>query len=318
MHELIKKLFFSKLKNPILAKLTDSAVAELKTKKFAFTTDSFVVNPLFFRGGDIGKLAICGTLNDLVMQGALPRFISLALIIEEGLDYAVLEKIIDSIATQLRQEKVQVVTGDLKVVERGACDKIFINTSGIGALLKKQELSLDYLKAGDLVILTGGIGEHGLSVLAGRDGLDFAIKSDCAALGGMLLPIFRNSEEIKFMRDPTRGGLATTLNEIAQGANLGIAIEEQKIPILDKVQAACALLGIDPLYVANEGKAVLVVKAKGAKKILRLLKKHRLGRQSRIIGEIINSPKKIVLCKTLLGTTRLIEMLEGEVLPRIC
>jgi len=319
MHNLIKDLFLKKLHNPILKELSDSARIEYK-EDLAFTTDSFVVSPLFFPGGDIGKLAVCGTVNDLVMLGALPEYLSLALIIEEGFDYKTLERITDSISFNARKAGVYFVTGDLKVVEKGAADKIFINTSGIGRIPDKRKLSIKNIKEGDKVIITGEIGQHGLAVLAKRKELDlgFNIKSDCSALGDLILPVLKKTDSVKFMRDPTRGGVATTLNEIASGCGLGIVIEEKNIPVSSKVRVACELLGIDPLYVANEGRAILIVRPDGAKKVLSLLKKHPSGRNARIIGTVLKEPKCRVILNTTLGTQRIIDMLTSEPLPRIC
>ncbi|MFA4889055.1 MAG: hydrogenase expression/formation protein HypE [Candidatus Omnitrophota bacterium] len=318
-HSLIKDLFLKKLNNPILKELSDSALLNYK-EQLAFTTDSFVVSPLWFPGGDIGKLAVCGTVNDLVMLGAVPEYLSLALIIEEGLDYNILERVIDSIAREAKKAKVSIVTGDTKVVERGAADKIFINTSGIGRILKGKMLSVRNIKAGDKVILSGEIGQHGMAVLARRKELDlgFNIKSDCAALNGLLVPLLKRCSGIKFMRDPTRGGVATTLNEIAQSAQLGIVIEEKTIPIARQVKAAGELLGIDPLYVANEGKAIIIVSAKKAAQVLGLLRKHPLGKNAAIIGSVVKSPKNRVVLKAIFGSQRLLDMLASELLPRIC
>lgn len=320
MHELIKELFLAKLGNPFLNRLTDSAIIGLKYKRLAFTTDSFVVSPLFFKGGDIGKLAICGTVNDLVMLGAVPRFISLAIIMEEGLDYKTLERIVDSIAISAKKENVLVVTGDIKVVEKGACDKVFINTSGIAEVLERRYLSIRSIKPGDKIIITGRIAEHGLSVLSGRKTVDFdfGIKSDCCALSGLLLPIIKNTDSIKFMRDPTRGGLATTLNEIVGFSKLGVMVDEKAIPISAKVKVACELLGLDPLYIANEGKAVLIVDSSSSGYVLSQLRKHPLGRSARLIGQVLRRPKGKVLLNTSAAGTRIIDMLTGEPLPRIC
>lgn len=319
MHNLIQDLFVKFLNNPILKQLTDSAVLS-ENGDIAFTTDSFVINPLKFPGGDIGKLSICGTVNDLVMLGARPQYISLGLIIEEGLDYLLLESIIRSISKAARSAGVLVVTGDTKVVEKGSCDKIFINTSGIGKIIHKKKLSLRDIKVGDRIIVTGNIAEHGLAVLSARRNLnpEFNIKSDCAALDKLILPVLEKTPAIRFMRDPTRGGLAGVLNEIVLGSGLGIAIEEKKIPLSSKVKAASELLGIDPLYIANEGKAVLIVEEKSADKILRLLQKNSLGRNSAIIGTITDRYKKRVVLNTLLGTQHISEFLNTEQLPRIC
>jgi hydrogenase expression/formation protein HypE len=325
MHNLIRDLILPKFSNSFLNKLADSAIIEDKfrtlaacDKGLAFTTDSFVVHPLFFHGGDIGKLAVSGTINDLVVSGAMPLYLSLALIIEEGLDYSLLERIVDSISFTCRNSQVKIVTGDIKVVERGACDKLFINTAGIGRVIR--ELNLENIKVGDEIIITGRIAEHGLSILSQREGMDFGlnIKSDCASLDRLLIPLLHKSKAIKFMRDPTRGGLTTTLNEIARATNLGIVVEEAKIPIANRIKAASELLGIDPLYIANEGKAVLVVEPNSTRDILKYLNRCKLGRFARIIGKIIPKPQGTVLLKTALGTDRILDMLTSEPLPRIC
>ena len=318
-HNLIKGLFLKELDNPILRELADGASINYK-EKLAFTTDSFVVSPLEFPGGDIGKLAVCGTVNDLVMCGAIPEYLSLAFIIEEGLEQRLLKKVVRSIALEARKARISIVTGDLKVVEKGACDKIFINTSGIGRLLKNRALSVKNILPGDKIIITGEIGQHGLSVLAKRKELDlgFNIISDCAALNALLIPVLKKIDAVKFMRDPTRGGLATTLNEVAEQTGLGILIDEKNIPISEKVRTVCELLGIDPMYVANEGRAILIIKNGGEKKILSLLKKHPLGRNAKIIGEISKEQKGRVVLNTILGTQRIVDMLTSEPLPRIC
>ena len=319
MHNLIRELLLRKLNNPTLKELQDAAVIDYG-QRFAFTTDSFVVSPLRFPGGDIGKLAVCGTVNDLVMLAALPQYLSLALIVEEGLDYDILEYIVNSIAFHAKKAKVCIATGDLKVVESGACDKIFINTSGIGRILRNKKLSIRNIDLCDRIIVTGNIAQHGMAVLAKRKELDlgFNIQSDCAALNSLILPIIKKTNAIKFMRDPTRGGIATTLNEIAEGCGLGIVIEEKKIPILGKVRAACELLGIEPLYVANEGIAILIVRDDSAKKVLNLLRKNPLGKNARIIGTVVKQPKGKVVLNTSLGTQRIVGMLIGDPLPRIC
>lgn len=319
MHALIKDLFLARLDNPVLRELGDSARLPLK-ENTAFTTDSFVVSPLFFPGGDIGKLAVCGSINDLVMRGALPEYLSLAFIAEEGLEIAILEKVVASIASAARASGVHIATGDFKVVEKGAADKLFINTCGVGRIISKKNLSISAIRPKDKIILTGEIGMHGLAVLAKRKelSLGFNISSDCAALDKLLLPVVRKASTLRFMRDPTRGGVATTLNEIAESSGLGIVIDEKSIPVSSKVRAAGELLGIDPLYVANEGKAIIVVGAQEAHKVLAQLKKHPLGRSARIIGSVEKSPKAKVVLKTILGTERIIDMLTSEPLPRIC
>jgi hydrogenase expression/formation protein HypE len=319
MHALIKDLVLKKLNNPFLRELSDASVLPCK-EKIAFTTDSFVVTPLFFPGGDIGKLSVCGTINDLVMLGAVPQYLSLALILEEGLDYELLESVINSIAAHSKKAKVACVTGDIKVVEKGSCDKIFITTSGIGRIVRKRGLSVTNIRAGDKVIVTGEIGQHGIAVLSKRKELDlgFNVTSDCASLNGLLMPLVEDLEGLRFMRDPTRGGVATTLNEIAQPARLGIVIQEQKVPISGKVRAACELLGIDPFYVANEGRAVIVAAEGSVPQALRLLRKHPLGKNSQVIGEVVNKHQGQVALQTSLGATRLLDMLTSEPLPRIC
>ncbi|TRZ49016.1 hydrogenase expression/formation protein HypE [bacterium] len=319
MHGLIKELLLKKLRNPLLKELSDAACINYK-ERLAFSTDSFVVNPLNFAGGDIGKLSVCGTVNDLVMLGAVPEYLSLALIIEEGLDYKILEQVVDSIALNARAAGILFVTGDLKVVEKGACDKLFINTSGIGRIISGRRLSLKNIEVGDKIIISSDIGRHGLAVLAKRKELDFKfnIKSDCAALNGLLIPVIKKTKAIKFMRDPTRGGLATTLNEIAAGTKLGIIIEEENIPVSREVRTAGELLGIDPLYVACEGRAILVVEKSKSRGILNLLRKHPLGRNARQIGAVVKKPKGQVILKTILGTERILDMLTSDPLPRIC
>lgn len=320
MHDLIEKLLLKYFKNPYLEKLTDAAAVGLKNKKLAFSTDSFVVKPLFFPGGDIGKLAVAGTVNDLVMMAAKPLFLSCAMIIEEGFTISVLEKIVKSMSEAAMDARVQIITGDLKVVEKGSCDGIFINTTGIGEIANSVELSTDNIRAGDKIIINGPIGQHGLAVLSARKELDFnfGIRSDCAALSKLILPLLDQNSGIKFMRDPTRGGLATTLNEITSETNLGIMIDEEKVPVSQSVKAGCEILGFDPLYVANEGKVVLVAAKSKAKKILARLKKHPLGKNSQIIGEFRKDPKGKVCLKTSVGGVRIVDMLISEILPRIC
>lgn len=319
MHSLIKEMLLKKLNNPILKELSDSALINYR-EKIAFTTDSFVVSPLFFPGGDIGKLAVCGTINDLVMQAASPEYLSLALIIEEGLDYSLLEKITDSIALNAKKAGVFFVTGDLKVVEKGACDKIFINTSGIGRVTGNKKLSVRNIRPEDKIIITGPIAQHGLAVLSKRKELDlgFDIKSDCAALNDLIIPVVKKTDAIIFMRDPTRGGVATTLNEAAQNSGMAMVIDEKNIPISVKVRAACELLGIDPLYMACEGRAILIVKKEGAGEVLDLLRKHSLGKNAQIIGRVAKNPKARLVLNTVLGTQRFVDMLASDPLPRIC
>jgi hydrogenase expression/formation protein HypE len=300
--------------------LSDSACLNNYPQPLAFTTDGFVVSPLFFSGGDIGKLSVCGTINDLVMQAAVPEYLSLALVIEEGLEYKILERVVDSIARTAAAAGVLIAAGDTKVVEKGAADKIFITTSGVGRIIKGRRLSLKNIVPGDKLILTGDIARHGLAVLSGRRDLNlgFSIKSDCAFLHRLLIPILKRTDAVRFMRDPTRGGLATALNEIAEAANLGVEIEDRQIPLAANARAACELLGIDPLYIACEGRAIMVVKEDQAKNILGLLRRHPLGRNARAIGTITSGPRAKVILKTSVGTSRIVEMLTSEPLPRIC
>ncbi len=313
MHELIESLRLQ-FSNRMLNELSDAAELSVKKNRLAFTTDSYVVKPLFFPGGDIGKLAVCGTLNDLSMKGAQPLFISLGLIIEEGFDCAQLEKIVRSIKRQAAAAGVFVVTGDIKVVEKGAADGLFINTSGVGVIDYPRRIGAR-AKLGDSIVINGGIAEHGMAVLNARENLKFTsgIKSDCRSLNSAVQRCLAASKNITMMRDLTRGGLATVLNEIARSSNLGIEISEQDIPIKPNVKKLCDILGFDPLYVANEGKFVCFVDGKDAPKI-----KRAIGQQARIIGKVTPAHKKLVYLKTKIGSRRILPMLESEQLPRIC
>jgi hydrogenase expression/formation protein HypE len=318
MHDLIQS-FLPDLSNPILEKMDDSAVFNVKGK-VAFTTDSYIVNPIFFPGGDIGRLAVCGTVNDLSMSGAKPLYLSLAFIIEEGLPIADLKKIIGSIKKAATEADVKIVTGDTKVVNKGSADKLFINTTGLGIVPEGVDISASNAKPGDKIILSGNIGDHGIAVLSQREGLKFntPIPSDCAPLNELVADMLKASQKIRCMRDPTRGGLATTLNDFAEKSNAGIRIEERKIPIAKAVLAACELLGLDPLYIANEGKLVAVVPAKDAEAVLAVMKKNMYGKNAIIIGEVTTEHPGHVVMKTALGASRIIDMPVGELLPRIC
>ncbi|MBN2120618.1 MAG: hydrogenase expression/formation protein HypE [Candidatus Omnitrophica bacterium] len=313
MHELVKKLC-RKFSNKILNELSDAAELKVENRRLSFSTDSYVVKPLFFPGGDIGKLAVCGTVNDISMKGARPLFISLSFIIEEGFKLSILEKISDSIRKEAKSSDVAVVTGDIKVVEKGAADKLFINTSGIGVINYKGRVG-SKAKPGDVIIINGPIAEHGLAILNARQSLGFKsrIKSDCRNLSFAVARCLRASKKISVMRDPTRGGLATTLNEIALSSNLGIEINEKCIPITISARRLCDILGFDPLYIANEGKFVCFVDEKDALKV-----KKAMGRASRIIGRTTKVHKRQVFLKTGIGSDRILPMLEGEPLPRIC
>jgi len=329
-HDLIKDLFLEKFKNPILSPLTDSAILNINGAYLAFTTDTYVVKPLFFPGGDIGKLAVCGTINDLAVMGANPICISCGLVIEEGFEYKILEQIIDSMGKTALDTGVQVVTGDTKVVEKGGCDGIFINTSGIGLVKSECRLLPEDIQVGDKIILNGPIGDHGIAVLSAREnlGLSSEIKSDCAPLWDLISQVLDTSKngeakashynKIKFMRDITRGGLATILNEIVDEKSFGIRLKEKDIPVREEVKGACEILGFDPLYIANEGKVVLVVASEDAPLVLREMRRHPLGEDAQIIGEIVSEPEGKVCLKTLAGGTRIVDMMTRDQLPRIC
>ena len=318
-HQLIEKNFLSVLSNPILAKLDDSAVFNFDGR-LAFTTDSYVVSPIFFPGGDIGKLAVCGTVNDLAMSGARPLYLSLSFIIEEGFSQDELNKIVGSVQEAAQEAGVEIVTGDTKVVQRGSADKLFINTAGVGVIPEGVEISGGNAKLGDKVILSGTIGDHGIAVLSQREGLSFStqLESDCAPLGRLVTEMLATSTNIHCLRDPTRGGLATTLNELARQSQISIRIEEEKLPVREEVLAACEMLGFDPIYVANEGKVVAIVKTEDAEKVIGAMRKNRYGREAAIIGEVgAENPGRVVM-RTRLGSSRIIDMLVGDLLPRIC
>ncbi len=319
-HDLVNKLILPLLGNPLLNKLDDSAVFE-QQGRFSFTTDSYVVNPIFFPGGDIGKLAVCGTVNDLSMSGARPLYLSLSMIIEEGLSLDDLRLIVRSIKSSAEEAGVIIITGDTKVVNHGQADKLFINTSGIGIIPNGCAISGSNAKAGDKIILSGTIGDHGIAIMSQREGLKFEVpvQSDCAPLNNLVAQLVENSGEIHCLRDPTRGGLASTLNEFAQqSTSIGITIDEKSIPIKGEIMAACELLGLDPLFVANEGKLVAVVSAVAADSILARMHQNHYGEDAQIIGEVTNSHPGKVIMKTKFGASRIVEMLSGELLPRIC
>ncbi|MBE9512796.1 MAG: hydrogenase expression/formation protein HypE [Chloroflexi bacterium] len=318
-HELVEKSFVKALANPLLAKLDDSAVFDL-SGKLAFTTDSHVVSPIFYPGGDIGKLAVCGTVNDLAMSGAKPLYLSLAFIIEEGLLQDELDKIVNSIQKATKEAEVEIVTGDTKVVNRGSADKLFINTAGVGIIPQGVNISGSNARPGDKVILSGTIGEHGIAVLSQRQGLSFStqLESDLAPLGSLVADMLAVSHNIHCLRDPTRGGLATILNELAEQSKVSIRINEEKIPVREEVLAACEMLGLDPLYIANEGKLVAIVPALDATKVLKAMRGNHYGKSAAVIGEVRAENPGRVIMKTSLGTSRIIDMLVGDPLPRIC
>jgi hydrogenase expression/formation protein HypE len=318
--ELIRDIFLPALKNPVLDKLDDQAVVEVGGVRLAFTTDSFVVKPLFFRGGDIGSLAVHGTVNDLAMGGARPMWLSAAFVIEEGLPMETLRRIVTSLGEAAREAGVTVVTGDTKVVERGKGDGLFINTSGIGVVPEGVRLSADQARAGDKVLLSGSIGDHGIAIMAEREGLEFEtpLKSDSAALHTLVAAMLAVTKSIRCLRDPTRGGLSSTLNEIAGASRVSIEVNEDSIPVREEVRGACELLGLDPLYVANEGKLVAVVDPLEADAVLAAMRGHTLGREARIIGTVTDARAGLVTMRTAFGTTRVVDMLSGDQLPRIC
>ena len=319
--ELIEHIFLPAFANDTLAALGDSARIETPAShRLAFTTDSFVVSPLFFRGGDIGSLAVNGTVNDLAMSGARPLVLSAGFIIEEGLSVEDLGRIVQSMAAAANIAGVKIVTGDTKVVERGKGDGLFINTSGIGAIPDDVDMSADKARVGDYVIVSGEIGLHGIAIMSQREGLEFdaEISSDCAALNSLVEAMLKITKEIRVLRDPTRGGLATALNEIAKASNVGIRLDDERIPVPRTVRAACELLGLDPLYVANEGKLVAVVPREHARRIIESMQSHPLGTGATIVGEVTDQNPGFVVLKTTFGTTRILDLHLGEQLPRIC
>lgn len=300
--------------------LQDSAVLAVEKGRIAFTTDTFVVSPLFFPGGDIGRLAVCGTVNDLAVCGARPLYISLSLIIEEGFAVSSLVRIVDSIAGAAGEAAVTVVTGDTKVVERGKGDGLFINTSGVGVIPAGVDLSSAAARPGDLVIVNGPIGEHGLAILSRREGIDFSgdLRSDMAPLSTIIVPLLQEKGGIRGMRDATRGGLAAVLNEIAADSDVCIRIEEDTVPIGEAVRAGCELMGYEPLHIANEGKFVAVVERDCAEEVLAFLRGNPLGREAAVIGEVLEEPGGCVIVKTSFGGERVLDVPYGDLLPRIC
>ncbi|MGD0626630.1 MAG: hydrogenase expression/formation protein HypE [Thermodesulfobacteriota bacterium] len=319
-HELVTSLFVKAFHNHFLDRLDDSAVLQAGGERWAFTTDSYVVTPVFFPGGDIGKLAVCGTVNDLSMSGAKPLFLSAGFIIEEGFSLSSLQTIVASMQKTAGEAGVKIVTGDTKVVNRGGADGIFINTAGIGLIPEGVNISGRYARPGDRVLLSGSVGDHGVAILSSREGLQFSttLESDCAPLNELVAGMIEVSKKIRCLRDPTRGGLSSTLNELARQSGAGIWVEEDRIPIKEEVQGACELLGFDPLILANEGKVVAVVAEEVAEIILQRMKAHPLGRDAAIIGEVREEPRGKVILRTRIGLTRIMDMMVGEPLPRIC
>jgi hydrogenase expression/formation protein HypE len=322
MQELISNLFLKHFGNPVLQRQNDSAVLPPGKGELAFTTDSFVIDPIFFPGGDIGKLAVAGTVNDLAVAGADPLYISVAFIIEEGFLMADLETIVRSLAAEAKKAGVRIVTGDTKVVNRGKCDKIFINTSGIGRIRMGNRIEgrTARIVPGDRILINGPIGEHGMAVMNARESFRFRtpLNSDCASLNRLIRPVLDGTRTLRFMRDATRGGVATVLNELAAKIPYGIELDEEAIPVGRGVEALCEILGFDPLYVANEGKVVMVAAEKESEKILGIMRKNKLGKQAAVIGRITEDHPGKVLLRTRTGGRRIIDALAGDPLPRIC
>ena len=318
--ELVRRMFVAELDNEALSRMDDAACLSSGGGRLAFTTDSYVVSPIFFPGGDIGKLAVCGTVNDLATSGAVPKYLSLAMIIEEGLPLDDLSRVVASIKASAAEAGVTIVTGDTKVVNRGKADRLFINTAGIGFIPEGRDISGANARPGDIVMLSGSVGDHGMAIMAQREGFSFQVPvtSDCAPLNGMIEAVLGAAEGILVLRDPTRGGLATTLNEIAAQSGAGITIEESAVPVKDSVRGACELLGFDPLYVANEGKMIVIAAPEAADAALAAMHASPYGTDAAVIGRVTaERPGKVVL-HTSLGARRVLDMLSGELLPRIC
>jgi len=318
--QIIQKMIVPQFKNELLEPLHDGAVFTLNGTRLAFSTDSYVINPIFFPGGDIGELAVNGTVNDLAMCGARPMYLSAAFIIEEGFAMDDLWKVILSMQSAAAKAGVQLVTGDTKVVDRGKGDKIFINTSGVGIVDAGVQIGSQNARVGDVIILSGPIAVHGIAIMSVRGGLEFEsqIKSDTAPLNHLVQSMLAASKQIHVLRDPTRGGVASSLNEIAESSRVGIKIDEERIPITEPVRGACEILGLDPLYVANEGKLLAFVDREDAESVLSVMRGHSLGKEATIIGEVVNDHIETVVMKTSIGGSRVVDMLSGEQLPRIC
>jgi len=319
-HVLVDALFLEELRNPLLEPLADAALFQENGTRLAFTTDSFVVKPLFFPGGDIGSLAVHGTVNDLAVVGARPLYLSAGFIVEEGFPTTDLRRIAFSMAEAAREAGVAVIAGDTKVVEKGKGDGLYVNTAGVGVLERDLELSPAQVRAGDRVLVSGSLGDHGMAVMIARGELDLEVEleSDTAPLAGLVGALLDAVEGVRWLRDPTRGGLATVLNELALAANVAVRLDEAALPLRPEVIGACEILGIDPLYVANEGKLVAVVAPEDANAALAALRSHPLGREAALAGEVQAQPEGLVLLDTAFGGSRVVDMLVGDPLPRIC
>ena len=325
MKDLIDDVFLEAFDNPLLAPLDDQARLDLAAlarhgDRLAFTTDSFVVDPLIFPGGDIGKLAVCGTVNDLAVGGAVPLYLSCAVIVEEGVTIDFLRRIACSMASTAREAGVEIVTGDTKVVNKGACDKMFITTTGIGAIHANVDLGAHRARPKDVVVVNGLLGDHGAAILGARGdlALESPITSDCASLHGLVATLLAAAPGTRFIRDPTRGGVATVLNEIAEAAQVAIEIDEAETPLRQEVRGFCEILGLDPLYLANEGKIVAIVPPEQSRDALAAMRAHPLGSAARIIGHVVSGEPGQVTMRTVSGGSRIVDMLVGEQLPRIC
>jgi len=318
--ELVEKVFLPFLDNPYLREFDDSAVVSLNGGRIAMTTDSYVVDPIFFPGGNIGSLAVHGTVNDLCMQGAQPLYLTLGLILEEGLPFQDLRKVMEGVAEASKESGIKVVAGDTKVVSKGHADKIFINTTGIGLIPDSINVSVRNARPGDVVIINGSIADHGIAILTRREGLQFqsSLRSDSAPLNGLVAAILDACPEVHVLRDPTRGGVATALHEIASRSSVAIQLYEEKIPIAAPVRSACEILGLDPLFVANEGKCLAILAKDQAEAVLKGMKRHPYGVSAVVIGEVLEQPQRKVLLKTQIGGTRILSTLTGAQLPRIC
>ena len=320
MHQLIGKMFLAAFTNPLLEMQHDSTVVEWTGKKLAFTTDSYVVRPIFFPGGDIGSMAVHGTVNDLAMSGARPLYLSSAFILEEGLPMETLWRIVCSMRAAAQRCGVQIITGDTKVVDKGKGDGLFINTAGIGVIEHSQTIAPQNVRPGDSVLVSGDLGRHGMAIMAVREGLEFEsqIESDSAPVAGLVMQLLKAGIEIHCLRDLTRGGLASALNEIAEAAGVKIAVEEKSVPVREDVHAACEMLGLDPLHVACEGRFVAFIAAKDVERALQIMRGHAVGAASAMIGQVTESSTPLVTLKSAIGANRILDMPSGEQLPRIC
>ena len=318
--DLFHNIILPAFSNSVLDKMDDQATLEIGGARLAFTTDSFVVKPIFFRGGDIGTLAVNGTVNDLAVGGATPLFLSAAFILEEGLPIASLQTIVSSMQQAAQRAGVQIVTGDTKVVERGSCDGMFVNTAGIGLIETNLRLSADQAQPGDVVLLSGPIGDHGIAILAEREGLSFETDnlSDTAPLNSLVAALLATGADIRCMRDPTRGGVASSCNEIATTSGVGIQLDEAAIPVRPEVRGACELLGLDPLYIANEGKLLAICATEDAELLLAAMQQHPLGAGAAIVGKVTRANPGLLTMSTSLGTVRIVDLLANDPLPRIC